>query len=127
MAPTAALAQTSAVDQYAPNPPNPPVGGQNPDEGGGNQPPGGGNPPGGGGQNPADDGGGNPLATDDVAGPAFSPSVGTGQSDAGSLPFTGYPLTGLLLIVLLLLVGGLLLRFGPQGIARLRGAYGTTR
>lgn len=38
---------------------------------------------------------------------------GTGSGDAdGSLPFTGYPLTGLILLLLILLAAGLALRGG---------------
>ncbi len=123
-APAAALGQSSAVDQYVPNPP--PGGGEAPESGGGvgnpNNPGGGEGPTGGGGgENPA--GAEGPAAGG--AGPALAPSAGTGETDAGELPFTGYPVTALLLIVLLLLVGGLLVRFGPAGFDRIRGAYGS--
>jgi hypothetical protein len=128
IAPAAASAQSSAVDQYVPGQPNPPGGGQGPESGGGgggdNNPGGGGGN--GGGQGPAGGGGGGngdegPAGGE--GGPALSPSAGTGETDAGSLPFTGYPLTALLLIVLILLVGGVLVRYGPAGVERLRGAY----
>jgi hypothetical protein len=124
IAPSAAFGQSAAADQYVPNAPA----GPSPDGDGGNQNPNGGG--GGGGQNPAGGGGNeNPSgaeAPDNGAG-ALSPSAGTGESSAGELPFTGYPLTALLLVVLILLAAGLLLRFGPSGFERLRGANGTTR
>ena len=123
ISPAAAFGQSAAVDQYLPG--NPPTGDENPTGGGNNN---NNNPGGGGDENPGGGGGGGGdqegVAGGDAPGPAFAPSAGTGETDAGSLPFTGYPLTGLLLIVLLLLVGGFLLRFGPTGIQRLRSAYG---
>jgi hypothetical protein len=122
IAPSAALAQTAAADQYLPGT-DTPGGGQAPEGGGG-----------GGGQNPAGGGGGGGQEAagggDEAAaggGAELSPSAGTGEADAGTLPFTGYPLTALLLVVIVLLVAGLLVRFGPEGLNRLRGADGTTR
>jgi len=58
-----------------------------------------------------DDGGGgdNPDGDGDTGPGGFS--GGTGDGD-GSLPFTGYPLTGLILLLLLLLAAGLALRGG---------------
>ena len=115
--PSSAFAQSAAADQYVPNPPG---GGQEPTGGGGGQNPTGG----GGGQNPAGGGGGEEAAG---GGGDLSPSAGTGESDAGELPFTGYPLTALLLVMIFLVVAGLVIRFGPSGLDRLRGAGGATR
>jgi hypothetical protein len=49
--------------------------------------------------------------------------VGAAETDAGSLPFTGYPLTGLILAALLLLLCVLLLRIGFAVHDRIRGAH----
>ena len=126
MAPTGATAQVAAGDQYQPNPPG--GGGQNPDGGGGGQNPGGG----GGGQNPGGGGGGggNPGGDDDLnAGggdgaqspaSALSPAAGSGETDAGELPFTGYPITWVLLVALILVGGGLLVKAGSAGWNRVR-------
>lgn len=59
-------------------------------------------PGGGGGDNPDGDGDTGPGAV----------SAGTGGDGDGSLPFTGYPLTGLVLLLLALLATGLALRAG---------------
>ena len=112
--PTVASAQVAAGDQYTPNPPS---GGEEPTGGGG----------GGGGQGPGGGGGGNGEGAENPAGGGgdLSPAAGSAESDAGSLPFTGYPLTGVLLIALLLLMVGLVLRFARAG-ARLRSAPDTS-
>lgn len=70
----------------------------------------------------------NPRCTDEV-GPSAGgggPSAGGGGGDAskGSLPFTGYPLSPLLLLLLLLLIGGLSIRAYLAARDRLRGARG---
>lgn len=110
----AASAQSAGADQYTPNPPG---GGEEPEGGEGGQGPGGGgggNP--GGDQGPTGGGGGNPGDTSD----ALSPTAGTGQTDSGELPFTGYPLTTVLLVVLALLIVGTLIRVAVASRDRIR-------
>ena len=95
----AALAQTPAgVDEYQPNPPGggeEPTGSEGGEENEGSEGPTGG---GGGDEGPA--GGEAPTAG----------SGELGDGGGGELPFTGYPLTTLVLIVLILLVAGLVIR-----------------
>ena len=58
---------------------------------------------------PADNGGGNPTGT----GPAAANPAGTADSlgaATGSLPFTGYPVSPMILFALLLILIGLLVR-----------------
>ena len=102
----------AAGDQYTPG-----GGGANPGGGGGSNPGGGG---GGGGDNPAGGGGGGGGGGDNPTGggqnpaggggEATAPTAATGETDAGDLPFTGYPLTPLLWVVLGLVVAGLAFR-----------------
>jgi hypothetical protein len=66
------------------------------------------------GRKPHNGGGGNPPG-----GGAAGPSGGAG----GSLPFTGYPLTPLILLLLLLLAGGLLIRSYLAVRDRVRGRH----
>ena len=102
-------------------------GGQNPDGGGGGQNPAGGggggggeNPAGGGGQNPA--GGGGDQAPANGGGAGAGPTAATGETAAGDLPFTGYPLTPLLWLVIALVGGGLAFRLISVATARRRVA-----
>jgi hypothetical protein len=60
---------------------------------------------------PTDDGGNNPTDPSDGTGPVADddgPTAGIGTG--GELPFTGYPLTALILLLLVLLLAGLALR-----------------
>jgi hypothetical protein len=67
---------------------------------------------------------------EDIAGPGVpigfpgGPSAGPGAPAGGELPFTGYPLTPLLLLLLILLAAGLLIRgyLGARERWRLRHA-----
>jgi hypothetical protein len=60
---------------------------------------------------PTDGGGSNPTGSDDGTAPVADeggPTAGVGTG--GDLPFTGYPLTALILLLLALLLAGLALR-----------------
>jgi hypothetical protein len=81
-------AQTAGVDQYQPG-----GGGQGEDQQG----------QGGGGGDQAPTAGGGGI-----------PSTSGAESDAGELPFTGYPLTGLLVLVGILVAAGLTFRLATQ-------------
>jgi hypothetical protein len=79
----------------------------------------------------ADNTGGNPTDPDDggvgseedagTATPVSGDSGAGGTGSGGELPFTGYPLTPLLLLLLLLLAIGLAIRAGIAIHDRLRG------
>lgn len=98
--PLAAAQAPAGVDQYQPLPPG---GDEGPISGGG---PGGDEGPiGGGDEGPAGDGG-----EEGVPGGAAAPSGEVADGGGGELPFTGYPLTTLVLIILALLLLGLLFR-----------------
>jgi hypothetical protein len=99
-APAASAATAAAVDEYLPNAPGPPGGGKGPASGG----------------HHAQQAGGQS---------AFDPGAGTSGATAvagkqGALPFTGYPLTTLVLIVLALIATGLTIRLGVAAYSRLR-------
>jgi hypothetical protein len=61
-------------------------------------------------QEPAAGGGGDSPGGEDGGGVNATPGGGPTGDTAGTLPFTGYPLTPLLLLLLLLLVTGLTIR-----------------
>jgi hypothetical protein len=83
--------------------------------------PGGGVGPAGGADNgPGDDGTG-PTGGELQANPA-----GTGESGGGELPFTGYPLTPLVLAVILLVALGLAFRLTSEWRHRISAAADTT-
>ena len=77
--------------------------------------PGGTGPAGGSGQGPGGE-----------AGTGGGPSAGVGETGGGALPFTGYPLTPLVLAVILLVVLGLAFRLWSQARPRLGPAETTT-
>jgi uncharacterized integral membrane protein len=84
-------AQVAGVEQYQPG-------------GGGNQGAGDQGGSGGGGENPAN-------ASGEI------PGAGAAESSTGDLPFTGYPLTALVLIVGILVTGGLVFRLVAEARA----------
>lgn len=54
----------------------------------------------------------------DGAGQADAVATETGSGDRGTMPFTGYPLTVLVILVGLALAGGIALRFAAPGLDR---------
>lgn len=51
-----------------------------------------------------------PAQDADVAGDVGPAGGGAGVRDEGNLPFTGYPLTGLVMLLMILLITGLIIR-----------------
>jgi hypothetical protein len=82
--------------------------------------PGGVGPSGGADQGPGPGEGAGPSGGELAASPA-----GTGESGGGELPFTGYPLTPLVLAVIILVAMGLAFRLAQEARQRF-GAAGTT-
>lgn len=79
--------------------------------------PGGTGPAGGTGQGPGPGEGAGPTGGELVA-----PSAGTGEVGGGELPFTGYPLTPLVLVVIILIAIGLAFRLVQEARQRLGAA-----
>lgn len=92
----------AAADQYVPNP----------------------NPSGGSGAAGQSGSGGNPKpgdrAADDAGLGAVAAETGSGSGAGGTLPFTGFPMTPLILIALALLCAALLVRLAARVTQRIR-------